>query len=46
MVKKLNAEIIEVKKISGEYTKQLQDGNIGQIYASKVSKLHKEIKYY
>jgi len=35
-----------MKKQSNEFMKLLQDGHIQKEYASRSSKLHKEIKYY
>ncbi len=46
MVKRLEAELSETKKQSNEFIKLLQDGNIQKQYANKVSRLHKEIKFY
>ncbi len=46
MVKKLQAEISEIKKQSNEYVKLLTDGHIKKEYANKTSRLHKEIKFY
>jgi seryl-tRNA synthetase len=44
--RKLQAEISEMRKQSNEFMKLLQDGHIQKEYASRSSKLHKEIKYY
>lgn len=44
LVKKLQAEISELKKQSNEFVKLLQDGHIKKQYSNKTSRLHKDIK--
>ena len=44
LVRKLQAQISELKKQSNEFVKLLQDGHIQKQYSNKTSRLHKEIK--